>query len=79
MIKCEHCRVRETRGLECHMTSCYIHEHSACARANIMADITRARVVTSRLFAFVLKASLGIHQDHKDFNLESLCNIHSCQ
>ena len=36
---CEHCRVRETRVLECnecHMTFCYIHEYCACARANIM-------------------------------------------
>ena len=37
--------VCETCGLEyneCHMTSCYIHEHCAFARANIMADIERA-------------------------------------
>ena len=61
---------------ECHVTTCYIHEYCACARANIMVDIQRAPYRRLVLTIYIcpkgfldFKTSLGIRED---FNLESL-------
>ena len=48
MIICEHRRVCETRGLECHMTSCYSLQRTSMTIASVCTH--RISVSTLKLF-----------------------------